>query len=98
LARGYATQAALNDQADFPCNSTFPTWRAFLARIVGVCGSLDFGSRAASKMKRGKWAQATRVDARFREILTIPADLLARMPHWIASSFGLQALGGRRVA
>jgi len=51
LARGYATQAALNDQADFPGNSKFPTLRALLARILarigGVCGSLDFGSRAA---------------------------------------------------
>jgi hypothetical protein len=36
LARGYATQAALNDQADFPCNSTFPTLRAFLARVIGA--------------------------------------------------------------
>jgi hypothetical protein len=36
LARGYATQAALNDQADFPGNSTFPTLRALLARIPGA--------------------------------------------------------------
>jgi hypothetical protein len=96
LARGYATQAALNDQADFPCNSTFPTLRAFLARIIGAysrralaafVARLTLGAARRLKMTCGNWAQGTRANAGRREILAIPADLLARMPQWIASSF-----------
>jgi len=72
LARGYATQAALNDQADFPCNSAFPILRAFLTRSIGAyswralaafVARLTLGAARRLKMTCGNWAQGTRADA-----------------------------------
>jgi hypothetical protein len=61
--------SGLNDQADFPCNSTFPTLHAVLARIIGAypprafVARLTLGAARRLKMTCGNWAQGTRADA-----------------------------------
>ncbi|MGH6830545.1 MAG: hypothetical protein ACREDG_05265, partial [Methylocella sp.] len=65
LARGYATQAALNDQADFPCNSTFPTLGAFPGAhswraLAAVVAHLTLRAARRLKMTCGNWARGTR--------------------------------------
>src|ERR1700730_9109520 len=67
LARGYATQAALNDQADFRAIRRFAScghigahsWRA----LATFAARLTLGAARRLKMTCGNWAQGTRADA-----------------------------------